>query len=138
MTPAPARESEKQTEILKQSEDPDRVDTMLQILEDSSNRAILEATSEEPKSARELSECCDLALSTTYRKLNRLVDANLLEERRQIRSPGQHLTVFALRAADIQIHVSPGADFSIAISVTEARETATENQQFSLVDQVAD
>jgi hypothetical protein len=44
------------------------VDDLLAAIEDAGCRAILDATGDESLCARELSERCDLPLSTTYRK----------------------------------------------------------------------
>lgn len=129
--------SQEQMGAQKRIEDPERVDTILGLLDDSNNRAILEATSDEPRSAQELADHCGLALSTTYRKLNQLVDATLLEERRRITSGSRHVTTFALRVTDIQIHVSTGANIDITISWTEATDNSSEYLR-NRPDQLAD
>jgi DNA-binding transcriptional ArsR family regulator len=137
MTPTQVGVRQEQGGAQERIEDPERVDTILGILDDSNNRAILEATSDEPQSAQELADRCGLALSTTYRKVNRLVDAGLLEERRRITSGTKHVTVFVLRATDIQIHVSTGADIDIAISWTETTDNPKDHL-WNRSDQPAD
>ena len=60
--------------------------TLLAALEDEDCRAILEETDPEALSASELSEACDLPLSTTYRKVDKLTEAGLLEEQIRLSS----------------------------------------------------
>lgn len=81
---------------------------LLEALEDPGCRAILEATGEEARSANELSGACDISLSTTYRKLDLLTEAGLLEEGIRIRRSGKHTSEY-VRCVD-DIHLSVGAD----------------------------
>jgi predicted transcriptional regulator len=69
--------------------------TVLDALEDPDCRQIVREL-EEPKTARELSESCDMATSTTYRKLERLSDATLVDEQTKIRSGVQHMTQYVV------------------------------------------
>lgn len=66
-------------------------ETVLAALDDEACRAIVAAL-DEPMTAAELAEHCGLASSTTYRKLDRLTDADLLEERTELRPDGHHTT----------------------------------------------
>ena len=72
-------------------------------LEDQDCRAILEATSEDSLTASEISDECDLALSTAYRKLDILSDADLLEEQIRISRSGKHTSEYVRAIEDIQI-----------------------------------
>jgi DNA-binding transcriptional ArsR family regulator len=137
MKPTTVGVSQEQTGTQERIEDPERVDTILGILDDSNNRAILEATSDEPQSAQELADRCGLALSTTYRKLNQLVEADLLQERRRITGGTRHVTVFDVRVTDIQIHVSTEDDIDIAISWTATTDNQNEYMR-NRSDQPAD
>lgn len=68
-------------------------DAVLDILGDEPSRRIIEALSE-PMTANELSEVCDIPLSTMYRKLDQLTETSLLVESTHIRKNGQHTTVY--------------------------------------------
>ncbi len=62
--------------------------------DDSDCRAILSAIEEEPKAVKEVSEECDVPLSTAYRKINRLHEAGLVEERVRLSGSGNHTNVY--------------------------------------------
>lgn len=62
---------------------------VLSALTDEDCRAILEAV-ESPMSAQEISERCDIPLSTTYRKVNMLAEADLVEERIDVQRGSKH------------------------------------------------
>lgn len=72
----------------------DRMQTLLDAVAYPDCRAILDETGEAARSASELSERCDLPLSTTYRKLELLTDADLLEERTRVRRSGKHASEY--------------------------------------------
>jgi DNA-binding transcriptional ArsR family regulator len=69
-------------------EDPD-LDTVLGALYDEDCRTIV-AELDEPRTASELLERCDVPRSTLYRKLDRLTSATLLYEHTEIRADGSH------------------------------------------------
>ena len=75
------------------SGDPDLAD-VVGVLDDEHVRSILVATSEEPLSATELGERCDLSVSSIYRRVGRLCTLDLLEERTRPRRDGHHETVY--------------------------------------------
>lgn len=56
-------------------------DPILEIIADRDVRTLLESTRDFPKSAQQIISECNLAESTAYRKLNRLVCRNLLNVR---------------------------------------------------------
>lgn len=72
---------------------------LLAVLDDQDCRAVLEATGEEPLTAKEIARSCDLSSSTTYRKIDRLVDAGLLTEGIRISGTGKHASEYS-RAVD--------------------------------------
>lgn len=74
----------------------ERVGAVLDALDDAACRAILEATSDGPLPAKGVSEATGVPLSTTYRKLARLAELDLLDERIQIRGSGKHTVHFTL------------------------------------------
>ncbi|QLH83067.1 ArsR/SmtB family transcription factor [Halosimplex pelagicum] len=86
---------------------------VLDALDDPDCRAIVSAL-EEPMTASEISEESDIPLSTTYRKLDRLEEAQLLFEGTEIRPDGQHASIYEV-------------DFEeVVIALTEEREFETE------------
>jgi DNA-binding transcriptional ArsR family regulator len=74
--------------------DPPELQTLLDALDDADASAIIRAI-EESATANEVSERCDIRLSTTYRKLDVLTEAGLLVEGTEIRSDGHHTTASA-------------------------------------------
>lgn len=101
--------------------DPFRQDTapelqdVLDALEDPDCRLIVRRL-EDPKTARELSEGCDMALSTTYRKLELLSNASLVDERTKIRPGGHHTTQYALDFDAVRISLDEALEFDVDIS----------------------
>lgn len=69
------------------------VETVFDALADADCREIL-ATLEEPHTARDVADRCDLPQTSTYRKLETLSEANLVEERTAIRRDGHHASTY--------------------------------------------
>lgn len=76
---------------------------VLHLIGDEYSQQIL-ACGDMPLTASELAERCDLPLSTTYRKIDQLLDAGLLEESIRLSAQGKHSTEYR-RAMD-GVHVS--------------------------------
>lgn len=89
---------------------------LLEVLGDRACRTILDATSDSALSAIEVSERCELPLSTTYRKLDLLTDTGLLEERPRVRSSGKHTSEYCRSVTDIVISFSPHGDMELQIT----------------------
>jgi DNA-binding transcriptional ArsR family regulator len=87
--------------------EPPSVDEVLDALADDAARRIVAALTE-PKTASELSEECDIPLSTTYRKLEMLTDASLLAESTDIRRDGQHTTRYSVSFDAVTVSVDDG------------------------------
>ncbi|MFB6132674.1 MAG: helix-turn-helix domain-containing protein [Halanaeroarchaeum sp.] len=81
---------------------------ILALLGDEYAQAILAAVSEEPKSAKELGEDLDVALSTVYRRANQLVEHDLLLERTRIEDDGSHHTVFEANIDRLDVRLRDG------------------------------
>jgi len=92
---------------------PDAV-TVLEALHDEDCRAILSEL-EEPRTARELLERCDIPRSTMYRKLDRLSKATLVREGTEIRSDGSHASHYGIDFEEIIITRDDGVDLEIEI-----------------------
>ncbi|MDG5817300.1 helix-turn-helix domain-containing protein [Natronococcus sp. A-GB7] len=88
----------------------DDIKAILTALNDADCRSILEelGDSEPYLSAAELSERCGVPLSTTYRKLELLEEADLLEEKLRIRQSGRHASEYDQRVDDVTISVDDG------------------------------
>jgi len=83
-------------------DDPPSVDDVLDALADDAARRIVTALTE-PKTASDISEECDIPLSTTYRKLELLTEASLLSESTDIRRDGQHTTRYSVSFETVAI-----------------------------------
>jgi len=83
-------------------DDPPPVDDVLDALADDAARRIVTALTE-PKTASDISEECDIPLSTTYRKLELLTEASLLSESTDIRRDGQHTTRYSVSFETVAI-----------------------------------
>ncbi len=82
--------------------------TVVELLDDEHVRSILAATSESPRSAKELSERCGLSTSSIYRRLDRLVDADLVAERTRPRADGHHETAYVSQLDRFEVTVRDG------------------------------
>ena len=88
---------------------------LFDVLGDEDCRAILLATGDEALSASELSEACDLPLSTTYRKLDRLTDAGLLSEGIRLRRSGKHTSEYVRSVDDVHVSIDTEGGFALTV-----------------------
>jgi len=93
-------------------------DALLTALQDEDCQAIVEAVEDEALSATELAETCDLPTSTTYRKLDTLTDAALLDERLRLSSSGSHEREYVAGRVDLTISVGSGATVDVQVERT--------------------
>jgi len=100
-----------------------QIDDILNSLGDEPTRQIIEALAE-PMTANELSEACDIPLSTMYRKLDTLSDASLITESTQIRQGGQHTTRYELDFTEIAVLLSEDHDLTADIDRPSRESTA--------------
>lgn len=89
------------------ADDPD-LPTLVDLFDDEHVRTILAATSAEPLSAAALSDRCGVSTSAVYRRVDRLVDADLLDERTRPRSDGHHDTVYVAALDRFELRVVDG------------------------------
>jgi DNA-binding transcriptional ArsR family regulator len=87
---------------------------VLDALDDPDCREFVRAL-DEPMTASELSDACDVPLSTTYRKLELLTEASLLGERTEIRTDGQHTTRYAVEFEEVRVVVDDDREFGVQI-----------------------
>ena len=93
-------------------------DEILAALDDADCRGLLAETADETLTASELAERCGLPLSTTYRKLELLTEAGLLDEQTRLRQTGKHVNEYALRVDDITVSVDADEGFQLHLSYT--------------------
>jgi DNA-binding transcriptional ArsR family regulator len=74
--------------------------------------------------ANELSEACDIPLSTMYRKLDRLTEASLVTESTEIRRSGQHTTRYARAFTEMTVWVTDDEELTTTIDRPATEQTA--------------
>lgn len=70
------------------------IEEILETIGDSHARTILAAISEEPRSAKELSELLEYSPATVYRRLNNLEEYDLIESQTVVADDGNHYRVY--------------------------------------------
>jgi len=106
--------------------------TVLDALEDPDCRQIVSEL-DEPKTARELSESCEMATSITYRELDRLSNATLVDEQTKIRSGGHHTTQYVVAFQSVRIVLDEDRSFDLRI---DRRARAPDEQLAQLRSEV--
>lgn len=122
MAPLVSRSEESPETIVL--DDQSRIQAVLDLLDDPECRDILDATGDAALSAAELAETCDAALSTTYRKLDRLTDTGLVEERIRVSRSGRHTKEYARLLEDVTLTVSDDGTIELDV-VRKPGETPT-------------
>ncbi|ADD05238.1 HTH domain protein [Natrialba magadii ATCC 43099] len=79
---------------------------------------------EEPMTASELTNQCEIPQSTLYRKLEVLTDSTLLEETTEIRRDGHHASKYAVAFDEISIGLDD--DQSLTVQIDRPARTADE------------
>lgn len=93
---------------------------VLRCLADDDCRAILRVT-HGPRTAPEISDRCDIPMSTVYRKVDRLTDLSLLETRLRIDSSGRHPTQYEREVDGLLVQFGPREEFSVSVYRTAGR-----------------
>lgn len=88
-------------------------DELLKTLSDPKSRAVLRVTSAEALTAAELSERLDLPLSTVYRKVDRLLDASLIEGSRRIAADGKHPRQYRCIVERVHVELPGESDMTV-------------------------
>lgn len=88
---------------------------VLDALDDPDCRAIVQVL-DEPMTADEISDESGVPLSTTYRKLDLLTEAALLEEGTEIRPDGQHASQYVLAFEEVVISLDEDRTFDVQIA----------------------
>lgn len=97
--------------------------SVLDALDDEDCRAIIERL-DEPMTASEVSDACDIPTSTTYRKLDLLTEASLLEEGTEIRTDGHHATRYNVAFEAVTFELDD--DRRLDVSISRPPRTADE------------
>ncbi|SIS11010.1 winged helix-turn-helix domain-containing protein [Natronorubrum thiooxidans] len=79
---------------------------------------------EEPMTAAELTNRCEIPQSTLYRKLELLTDSTLLEESTEIRQDGHHASKYAVAFDEITLTLDE--DRTLAVQIERPARTADE------------
>lgn len=74
-----------------------KMTSLLELLGNKNVRALLEAANEAPRSVTDLSEECDIGLTTTYRHVQRLNEHGLMSASSQLDEQGNHYQVYKTR-----------------------------------------
>jgi DNA-binding transcriptional ArsR family regulator len=88
--------------------DDETAEAVFDALHDDDCRAILEAVDESPRATKEIADACELPLSTTYRKVDMLTEADLLEERTRMDMSGNHASEYVSAVDDVTVTVANG------------------------------
>lgn len=115
----PGRSSEASTHGGQQLVAETNAEALLDALDDADCRTILDATADEALSAKEVSETCDIPLSTTYRKLDLLTEAGLLEERTRVRRSRKHTSEYVAVVKFVVISLDTRGELELQVSRCE-------------------
>ena len=106
-------------EFSSAGEGPD-VETVVGALDDDGCRKIV-AVLEEPKTVDEIAEATGLPLSTTYRKLDRLTDASLVNETVGVRQGSHRKARYIADVERITIDLNDERRFRVRIKRAKSR-----------------
>ncbi len=96
---------------------------VLDALDDPDCRIIIEHL-EKPMTAGEVSEECDIPMSTTYRKLDLLSEAKLLAEGVEVRQDGHHATRYRTDFENVVVSLTD--DRTLDVSIERPAEDAAD------------
>ena len=98
-----------------ESDDAPDLQDVLDALDDEGCRRIIEVL-DEPMTAKHVAEESDIPLSTTYRKLDVLTDAALLEERAVLQPDGHHTTEYEIAFEEVVIQLAEDRRLDVGIA----------------------
>jgi len=108
-----------QRQIRSQADETADPDPLLAILQDDDCRQLLAATATKSLTATELAKGCDIPSSTVYRKIERLLDQDLLEESVRIVTDGYHTKEYSLAIKEIEISVVDREGLEFVVSTVK-------------------
>lgn len=83
--------------------------TVFEVVGDALARRILVAASEEPRSADDLAAAFDVSRPTVYRRVNPLVEYELLRARQRLDADGNHYQEFETTLSKVTLEISDGS-----------------------------
>ncbi|WP_290818868.1 helix-turn-helix domain-containing protein [Halovivax sp.] len=107
--------------------DDEEVQRVLEVLDDPDCRAILGETGEEPLSAGELADACDVPLSTTYRKLDQLTSAGVLADGLRLCRSGKHTSEYVRRIDDVVVSIDPERGIVLRVALCDPSDRPVES-----------
>lgn len=108
---------------------------VLAALEDDACRLILEATADAALTATEISDHCEIPMSTAYRKVEMLAEADLVDERVRINTTGKHATEYRTSFDDVVVSIGDGGlELEIVTADAEAETEAGAGTSFATAD----
>lgn len=99
---------------LRGDEDAPALQDVLDVLDDPDCRSIIRQL-EEPMTASELTDACDIPQSTLYRKLNRLSEASLVRELIEIRRHSRHTKRYELAFEEVRLWLTEDRRFAARV-----------------------
>lgn len=105
-------------------------DGIVDLLGDEYARTILRETYDERKSVDSLSEACDADASTVYRRLQRLREAGLVEDRQELDPGGHHYKTYRARVDGVHVRLS-GEGLTVAVDPREEPEGDSPADRFT-------
>lgn len=105
------------------AEDDPALDEVFETLSNQDCRELIQAM-DQPRTAAELSERSDVPLSTTYRKIEQLADAGLVDDVIEIREDGRHTSRYYPNFVTIEVNLAE--DRTMHIDITRPPSTADE------------
>ncbi|WP_254839310.1 ArsR/SmtB family transcription factor [Natronomonas marina] len=104
-------------------EEPPDEEVVVEVIGDDYSRRILTLTREEPRSVEVLSEACGADPSTIYRRIERLQEAGLLEDRQELDPGGHHYKVYAATLREVTLRFE---EEGLEVEVRREEETAAD------------
>ncbi|OTF01932.1 helix-turn-helix domain-containing protein [Halorubrum sp. SD683] len=98
--------------------DEEELAAIASLLEDEYARAILRHTSEQPLSASDLMDRCDASKATTYRRIDRLREHELIESYQEYDPAGHHYEVYAATLDELTVGLDDG-EFAVSVDRTD-------------------
>ena len=88
-------------------------DRRLDVLGDECARTILVATSDSPRTAKELTTLTDSSSATVYRRINELLSQDLITDCIRFETDGTHATAYEATVDSVNVEITPdGIDVS--------------------------
>lgn len=104
------------------SEDDADLERVVTVLDDAACRKII-STLDEPMTANEIATTAELPLSSTYKKLERLLEASLVRETVGIRQGRHRKSRFIADFSEIAIDLDDDQDLQLTIERSDSRHT---------------